>query len=286
MLLRTFLGVVAALSAGASSANAVENLPPDSHTPSKDPWVNDRDSLDAVLASTEGVLRAYFPNRNFAPIVVFQSNHPTTKYNRDSSGKYRVGLHARERHWSDYVYEYSHEFCHILAGISPEHAEEDQSNQWFEEAWCEAASLFTMRRLAVTWATSTNAEWKDYAKTHGDHASAYISTYKQRDPRPDNLAKWYQDNKDALRRDPSEERGKQSVVALVLLEMLEKEPEHWEALATLDSVPSKTAYNFSQYLHNWHARSPAKHRPFIGNIATRFGFTISVPTTQKPGVSP
>ena len=69
---------------------------------------------------------------------------PRTLTQYSKSGSYAVQLTAMERRWSQYAYQFAHEFCHIV--IDP-YRGEGGTTQWLEEAACELASVFALRRM-------------------------------------------------------------------------------------------------------------------------------------------
>ena len=60
------------------------------------------------------------------------------------------GYSARDRKWAKFGYQFSHEFCHVLSNYENLKA---NPNNWFHEAICELASVFTLRRMAERWPT-------------------------------------------------------------------------------------------------------------------------------------
>lgn len=261
-------------------------------------WKDDPESMKKVFDSVIGTIWRYFPNRQLHPILIqYSDKGPQTFYKRSSNGRYEIILDIGDRRHSQYVYQFSHELCHILAGIDPRKEAADLSNQWFEEAFCEAASLFTLKRLAAVWRVfPPEPSWSDdagrflsyTANIFAKHLPSVLPNYSE-------LPQWLAKNEVTLRehaytdcpnkpddcpRDQAA-RLKERVVATFLLEMLEARPEQWESLATLNTVLSETPRTFSQYLSDWFACTPECHQPFIREIATMFGIAISRPLSEQ-----
>src|SRR5262249_49951972 len=112
--------------------------------------------------------------------------------------------------------------------------------------------------------------WKGYADALDSYANDYLRTHAKPDLTA--LPKWLKDNESALRKI---DRPKiHSVAAHVLLPRLEKEPEHWEALNWLNQFDPKKELTSAEYLPAWHVRVPAKHKPFVADIARAFGVAL------------
>ncbi len=95
--------------------------------------------------------------------------HPRVLYRCSQCEPYVIQLDTRGTYWSQYAYQFSHEFCHILSGY--EHLKENP-NQWFHETVCELASVFSLRRMAERWPIHPPyPKWADYS----DSLMCYIN---------------------------------------------------------------------------------------------------------------
>ncbi len=210
----------------------------------------------------------YFPGRTLKPILVEPKGGPVTLFRRGPNGEYLVRLNTGDRLWAQHAYQFAHEFGHILANYD----EHEQCNKWFEESICEMASLFALRRMSETWKVRPPyANWKQYSPA----LAAYAKERIQAAPLPPGktLAAWYRDNEPLLRKDPCL-RDKNTIVAVALLPLFEKQPESWEAIAWLNDGASHGASTFARYLGDWFARVPERHRPAVREIARKFEITI------------
>jgi len=231
-------------------------------------WDAGMRDVEKVLRSAASELWKHFPERRLKPILVEPKGGPIVLYQSGPRGEYRVRLDTGSTYWSQYAFQFAHEFCHILCGCT----EDEQSNKWFEESLCETASLFALHRMAETWKTDPPyPHWKDYAPHLREYADRRLKDVKL--PAGRTLAEWYQVNEAALRK-KSCDRNKNRVVAGVLLPMLEGRPEHWEAVTWLNAAASKQPRSFQQYLTDWHNQCPAKHKPFVRQIAAKFGIPL------------
>lgn len=75
-------------------------------------------------------------------------NCPRTFFRSTDALVFEVNLTARDRRWSQFAYQFGHEFCHILSGHDRLRS---NPNNWFHESLCELASLFVLRRMAERW---------------------------------------------------------------------------------------------------------------------------------------
>jgi hypothetical protein len=67
---------------------------------------------------------------------------------------------------------------------------------------------------------------------------------------------------------------KNGAIALVLLTLLERNPEHWNAIRWLNFSPSPEGETFLQYLTKWHRAVPQKHTDFVEATASLFGISL------------
>lgn len=221
--------------------------------------------IEAVCRSVAKEFFGAFDRREWDPISVTQDKRgPMVIYGLGERGERRVLLNTRDTYWSQYAYQFSHECCHIACN----YRDGNKANHWFEESLCEAASLFTLRRMATTWQTDPPySNWKDYSRALADYVDDRIAaTEKLRDK---SLAAWYRENEAALRKN-STDRAKNQIVALALLPLLEKDPQHWNAVAYLNQGDAERELTFAEFLQDWHDRVPKQHQPFVVAVSDLF----------------
>jgi len=232
-------------------------------------WGNvSRETIETVLYSVADELLSRLPKKLDAPIVVTHTDsYPVVLYERGSKGEYQVHLHASEKNWHLYTYEFAHELCHILSNYEENTGPGGSKyNQWFEETLCETASLFTLKNLAATWKDSPPApEWSATADKLNRFFDLLVSEGHRRLPAHSPLAAWLRDNEERLRHDPYQ-RQKNEVVANLLLPLFEANPEHWDTLVYLNLDPDDARNSLQDYLRNWYNNAPAEHRNFIADV--------------------
>ena len=231
-------------------------------------WKADIHDVQHVLCSAAGELWRYFPERRLDPIIVVPTGGPIVWHRRGLHGEHYVRLNTGKTFWAQYAFQFAHEFCHILC----RHERTEKANKWFEESICELASLFVLRRMAETWESSPPyPHWRSFAPHLRSYADERIK--KSQLPGGTTLAAWYRQNEAALRK-ASCDRARNNIVATALLPLFEAEPQHWAAIEFLNAGARKQPRTFQQYLADWHRHAPGAHKPFIGQIARRFGIDL------------
>ncbi|HET9978705.1 MAG TPA: tripartite tricarboxylate transporter substrate-binding protein [Burkholderiaceae bacterium] len=222
--------------------------------------------LDAVAAE----LVARFPGRPLAPIRVKRSAQaPVALYERGPAGEIRIELTAGGNDAGAYVYEFAHELCHVLANHErhPHHAV-TRRHQWFEEALCEVASLYTLKALARAWQHAAPSASLAAAAPQLEQTAARLQQETHRRlPTGSTLASWYRASSDALGRG-AYQRERNEVVANLLLPLFEENPELWEAIGFLNlDAPGE---DFQQYLQTWLDNAPPRYKDVIRYTMTMF----------------
>lgn len=230
-----------------------------------------------VLESVAGELWKNFPDRRLHPIIVQRGRlSPITLYRRGPGGEYLVKLTPKGRYWCQFAYQFAHEFCHILANYSHE---TPVANKWFEESLCEMASIYVLRRMAVTWKTSPpHPCWKSYASAIREYADD-LRKAEDKLPRGKTLAVWYKENSGVLRKSPCM-RARNRIVANSLLGLFEANPEHWVAVGYLNSG-RPASDSFQDHLSNWYRQTPAGHRKIVASIIKMFDLKVPSPSPEK-----
>jgi hypothetical protein len=221
--------------------------------------------IRAVCKSAASELFKHVADVPGEPISIRRDDKgPMVIYGVGPSGERRVLLNTKDTYWSQYAYQFSHECCHILCN----YRDGQKENLWFEEALCETASLFALRAMAASWqATPPYPNWKSYSDSLAKYAQERIDAADNVQAKT--LAAWLREHEAALRKNPTD-RAKNQVVAVRLLPLLEKNPQHWQAVRFLNQSPAEKSLTFQEYLQDWHKRTPAEHQPFVADIAALF----------------
>lgn len=237
--------------------------------------------VEAVLTSAASVLWKYFPQRKVEPFVVLRGRDgPIVHYQRNVVGEIVMKLDTSGHLWCQYVYQFSHEFCHILSGFRETPV---RRHNWFEETLCEAASLFVLRRLTGLWTEQPPyPNWQEYAPEFRRYAQGVMDSRSQIGE--GHLGDFYRRNRKTLESTPRD-RALNGALALPLLALLEGAPESWEAVAWLNHGPPGENGSFAQYLERWRNAVPARHRGWVGEVIRQFETTTATPLNGAAGPS-
>ncbi len=234
-------------------------------------------TIKIVLDAVADELMTRFAAHPLAPIRVSHSaGAPVTLYGRGPAGEYRIELSASGAEPGPYVYEFAHEFCHVLANYERHsHLLTTRKQQWFEEALCEVASLYALKTLSANWERAApSAELAAAAPKLLQIAQRFQRESHRRLPAGMTLAEWYRSASVNLT-DTAYDRDRNEVVANLLLPLFEENPELWGALRFLNL--DAPAGNFQQYLQSWLDQAPLRYQDVIRYTMSLFFQRDSVP---------
>lgn len=200
-----------------------------------------------------------------------QVEHPKVLYRSSTAEPYIIWLTARNNFWCQFAYQFAHEFCHVLSGY--ENLRENPNN-WFHEAFCELASVFTIRRMAQRWHTHPAFPKRtDYAAALREYWQNLLNNQKAHLPEDMTLHNWLSLREDELRENPvaeQKQRDNQALVAYQLLPLFEEMPDGWNAIRKLPNSSDR----FSDYLIAWYWVVDPNDKVFVARIAEAFDYTI------------
>ena len=188
---------------------------------------------------------------------------PITFYRQDRKGPFDVNLTARDHFWSQYAYQFAHEYCHVQSGYELLHG---NPNNWLHESICELASLYTLRRMGERWRKKPPyPNWAAYAPELTAYADKIISARSLAGVSDPEFAAWLMAEEPELRKDPYQ-REKNKIVACRLLGLFEECPGGWNSIRAL---PASTA-TLLDYLKDWRAACSRDDRPFVDRVIAIF----------------
>ena len=188
---------------------------------------------------------------------------PITLYRSSMEDPFTILLSARGRHWSQFAYQFSHELCHVLSDYE---RLRDSHNNWFHEALCELASIFTIRRMVETWPVHPPySNWAGYAQSLSSYAEGYLAREERRLPAGVTLSQWLLSEEEGLR-EHCGQRDKNAVVAYSLLPIFESEPAVWNVIRRL---PHSSAM-FREYMLEWRSWVEPAEKPQVKRILDAF----------------
>ena len=207
----------------------------------------------------QGTIHVQPESPTIAPMILFRAS---------TAAPYIILLSARDRRWAQFAYQFSHEFCHVLSGYQ---RLEGNPNNWFHEAICELAAVFTLRRMAEQWSSQPPfPNWADYAAALRDYWQDRLSRQETQLSQGVTLRSWLSSNEQSLRNDRYQ-RQENALVAYVLLPIFESNPEGWNAIRNFPTSSGSVA----EYLLDWYSSVDPEDKDFIARLADAFGYTIA-----------
>ena len=231
-------------------------------------WKQETECLQDIFECVRDVLSGHItrPLSNNITIV-YHEGQPEVKPYRRNNGDYEVWISARNDHRGQQVYQFSHEYAHILANCLGD--PESNHQQWFEESVCVLASIYTLKRLK-------------YYSYLNDHVHKRLNP-KEKNIDDIDLLKWYKCNKRCLealssweQTDSTNPYERPYIVSMKLMDIFESHPDDaWNTVRYMNKCPPEKNANFSSYLNAWHRCTPSKHQHIVESIMGRFGEAIT-----------
>ncbi len=230
--------------------------------------------IRAVCDSAAKQLWQHFAEYELEPFVVTRGKSgPIVLYQRNEAMEIVVRLDTSNTFWSQYAYQFGHEFCHILCRYRPS----DGQNLWFEETLCETASLYVLRSMARDWKKEPPyRNWADYRDSLREYADDVIRKRTNvQQIYAAGMPAFFEKHAAELRKEATN-RELNGAMAVVLLALFEERPERWDAIRWLNHRPAAKDETFAAYLSRWHTAAPEKHQTFIAEIAKLYGKPLIV----------
>lgn len=211
--------------------------------------------------------------------IVYNAEGPITFYRNFFGGapdEYKIGLKVTDTYWSQFSYQFGHEFCHVMQNhdrITP-----NNPNDWFHEAICELANLWVIRRMSKTWAyRAPYRNWVDYRHALADYANnglmnrgevAYSGTG----------ADWLKEWEDRMRRDEpgAFTYARISQLSYKFLPIFEENPKAWNAIRQMPASTGK----MSTYMKDWYDLVDVKDQYFVASMAKEMGISVKSVETE------
>ncbi len=228
--------------------------------------------VEAVVDSVAETLAPHFRGLRLDTILLENNpSGPITLFQRGANNEYLVRVDIKGRFWSQLSYQFSHEMCHVLS-----HYERTQNdkNQWFEEALCEAVSLFTLANMAQNWQTNPPyPNWRSYATALQQYLDDNLAQPHRYLPAGQNYTQWYAINKAALENNATD-RAKNEVIGTALYEIMLIDNNLLSGIRYLNLGAGDNSNSFATYLRNWYKNAPEKSKPPILNVLQLFDINI------------
>lgn len=227
----------------------------------------DTHQIEVVLHSVADLLLGDQPDRQIKLRVSHTDSNPVALYERGPNGEYLVRLHADRTRWHLYVYEFAHEFCHILSNYDRSGGEVSRQNQWFEETICETASLYALGSLATAWSLAPpEPSLAGHAKDLRRFFRLLVTEGHRKLPEDTELREWLKEHAAQLSADPYR-RDQNDLVAKTVLPLFFADPRGWDAVGYLNLHPDDPSASLDEFMRHWHANAPERDRPFIARLS-------------------
>ena len=230
-----------------------------------------------VLRSAGSEIFRYCPHTQLAGIdVYYRSDHPEIDSKRTPGGRIAMALSARDTHWAQYSFQFTHEFCHALANYANNSqrtiSDTPNANLWLEESLCETASLFSLQAMSRTWEIHPPyPALRVYAPWLADYVEQRLGLPEHR--LPASFSAWFRQHQSALRKEAGH-RDWNTIIAAKLLPVFEAEPAGWEAVTFLNRGRSNGGQSLLDHFAQWRANCPDRLRPFVSKLAAVFGVSL------------
>lgn len=238
--------------------------------------------VKAVLGSAAESIWQHCPETTWRTpgfAVFHRAEGPLTGYDHRADGRILVGLSTEGTYWSQFAFQFAHEFTHALAGHANDWRKPwirgRKANLWLEESLCEAGSLFALRSMAKSWqSTPPYPNWRDYGRSLAQYADDRLAETARSLPAGFDFRRWLAANETSMRAD-SVIREKNNVVARQLLPLFERTPSGWEAVTYLNLGARRDPdLTLAQHLADWRDAAPARHKAFITELALELGVRL------------
>jgi len=224
-----------------------------------------------------------------SPIKVRVSHtdtNPVALYERGQDGEYLIRLHADRTRWHLYVYEFAHEFCHIISNYDRAGGDVSRQNQWFEETICETASLYALGSLATIWSLSPpDPSLASHAPELRRFFRFLITEGHRKLPEDTELREWLKEHEAQLSADPYR-RDQNDLVAKTVLPLFFANPRGWEAISYLNLHPDDPSASLEEFIRHWHSNAPERDRPFIAKLSALLLHEDVIPPPTRLASSP
>lgn len=177
--------------------------------------------------------------------VSWWPEHPRSLYDYRP---YEIRINSEKLKWSKYVYQFSHELCHVLSNFD---RCKEHKHKWFEESICEMASLFVLRELSHIWIVDPPQkvlEAAQFAPNHAAYVDKFIAEHKV--PDREELIEWLASNISAMEQN-STNRDLNAIMSLSLLNLFLEDPSLWEECGYLNLWNAHDDTTFQDHLDSW-----------------------------------
>lgn len=229
-------------------------------------WNARAEDVGAVSKSVAETIFRAIPPADTPTILILRSEHgPIALSGRGPQGEYIVLLNSGDRLWAQVAYQLAHELGHVLCrDLRP-----GAPQQWLEESFCEAMSIWTMEQMAKTWKTAPPyPNWASYA----GNLQKYVDNVRASVEHPESIHTWYAEQREHLDATPAD-RPKNRIVAEEIVKQGLDRPKFLQAFLYLRKN-EPAANTIEAVLQSWRAACPDEMQTVPAEMAELLGVTL------------
>ncbi len=189
---------------------------------------------------------------------------PPRACSNKNGDEFRVLLNSDGTHRAQMAFQFSHEFCHVLADSTTWIQDEFA---WIEEALAESASMFALRKMA---AATRNVQLYPPNPLDVYAEECCIAIGKKLLPLDADISPWLAERLPCLRKDLCL-RNEHKAIAVQFLPIFERNPCAWRVLRSLHAFGRADISELPDFLRKWLSFCSAEDRKFVSQIATALG---------------
>lgn len=230
------------------------------------------EDIKAVLDSVITALAPVIEPRQLGTIIVQSTDeNPISIYEKGKNGEHYIQLNVKGNYWSQLIYQFSHELCHVLSNneLAPNNS---THQQWFEESLCEAFSIMTLGKTAELWKTNPPyPQWQGYSEKLSEYQQDLINKPERKLPEETKLPEWYLEHKAQMEQDPyADNRTLNNIVANQLYNIFQSEPNSWSSIKAINLGADQTDISLDQFLLDWQTNANLEQKRVVAKIRALF----------------
>lgn len=257
--------------------------------------------LESLLTQSSNVIVSTLRSPlNVEISVILEDEDPGVAPRDSTKGPFFMRLCPKTTCWCEIVYQFAHEFCHILSNF--ETVSRGNPNTWFDEVLSELASAYMMLKgkqqfnyeslmpnetfplisvgtEGVLIKTPTDY-WKEIVHRRRDDTEVRTYWEDKEGNIQVSLNQWLEDyeviplrnqvNKKGWWRGEMTWRNHFRYVAITLLPIFLENPNGWNAIRKLPDSDGM----LMDYLQDWYTQVDDSEKEFVAQIAAKFDYTV------------
>lgn len=184
---------------------------------------------------------------------------PQVFYQKSIYGDYLMNISAKDNYWTQYCYQFFHEYCHIRMNYD---LVSNKKYRWFDESIAELASIFGLLELSKIWNNKLPIfRGNNFYKSIHEYALREIDEIEM----PINFKNWMKNNLESMEHDEYL-REKNSIVAKNLLKLFIENKSMWKLLTFWNKWEKDEQDDIIITLTKWKNIVPNESKKDIENI--------------------